>query len=239
MAEKTKVGGVTLAIWLLIAVCASAALYYAAATGVLSWSTLVEARTALTQLVADRPLVAVALYVAAFVTLALVLFPAQLWIILIGGILFGFAGGFALTWASAVLSSMIVFFVSRGTLGALYRQRASKYLERVAEIFREDQFLYMLTLRLVPICPYCIANVIPAMLGARTLPYFLSTIIGVTPYIVVYSYAGSRAGAVLAMGEPPDLASLAREIMPILAAIAALPILTIIVRRMARKPAPQ
>ncbi len=240
MEERPKGGGsVTLVIWLLIAISASGALYYAASTGLLSWSTLVEARTALNDLVAQSPILAVALYVGVFVTLSLVLFPAQLWIILVGGILFGFAGGFAITWFAAVFSSMIVYFVSKGTLGALYRRRAGKYLERVAEIFRLDQFWYMLTLRFVPICPYCIANIIPAMLGARPTPYLISTMIGVTPYIAVYSFAGAQAGSMLAIGEPPNLAETARLIIPVLAAFAALPILAIVARSASRRRAPQ
>lgn len=228
-------GGAALAIWLLVAIVASGAIYYAAASGALSWSMLTEARTSLAELNEQSPALTVALYASAFLLLAMALFPAQLWIILVGGILFGFFGGFAITWTAAVISSLVVYLVSKGMFGGLYRRRANKYLNRVAEAFRKDEFLYMLTMRFAPICPYCIANIVPAVLGARTAPYLLSTAIGVAPYIAVYSFVGSRAGSLLAMDEPPDIAGLAREIAPALAAFAILPILALVARHATRR----
>jgi uncharacterized membrane protein YdjX (TVP38/TMEM64 family) len=225
--QKAGGAGAGAIAWIVLAVCASAGLYYAAATGAISWTSLMQARAALNDWIGQSPALVVALYVAAFMTLSLILFPAQLWIILVGGVLFGFETGFAISWACAIASSLIVFSLSRTALGGLYRRRAGRYLERVSEIFHRDQVWYMLTLRLIPICPYCVANVLPAMLGARLWPYLLATVIGVVPYILVYSFVGSRAGALLAVGEPPDFTTLSREFVWVFAALASLPLLAI------------
>jgi len=192
---------------------------------------------ALADLVTQHSWLAFAAYVAFFLVMSLLLFPAQLWVILIGAVLLGFERGFAASWLAACLSAALVFLLARSALGGVYRRHAQRYLDRVEAAFQRDQFLYMLMLRFIPVCPYCVANVLPAVLGANFWRYLLATAIGVIPYIGVYSFAGARAAAILDPDRPPDLASISADLIPVLAAFAALPLLAIIVRSMSKRRA--
>jgi uncharacterized membrane protein YdjX (TVP38/TMEM64 family) len=225
------------AVWLLVALLASAAIYWLAARGALSWSSAVAAHATLAEIATSHPVLMIAAYVAVFTAAALLLFPAQLWIIVLGGVLFGFERAFAVSWAAAVLSAGLVFVIARSTIGEIYRRHARGYLDRIGGAFQKDQFLYILMLRFIPICPFCVTNVAPALLGARLTPYLAATAIGVAPYVATYCFAGGRAAAMLDPDHPPDPASFSNDIIVVLSALAAMPVIAVIARRAQRKRA--
>jgi uncharacterized membrane protein YdjX (TVP38/TMEM64 family) len=205
---------------------------WAASAGVLTWSMAVGAREAGQAFVAGYAPVAYALYAALFVVMALVLFPAQLWIIVIGAMLFGFWPALVVSWAAAVLSAVCVFMLARGALAARYHHGAGKYLARIEAEFHKDQLSWMLVMRFIPVVPYCISNVAPALLGARLTPFLIASMIGVVPYVAAYTFVGGQAGEVLDTNAPPDLGSIAGHMLPIMLAVAALPLLALVVKRL-------
>ena len=224
--------------WAAGAVAVIAGLTWATATGALTWSMAVDAREAASGFVAGNPVLAYAAYIALFVAMALALFPAQLWIILFGAMLFGFWPALIVSWAAAVLSAVVVFVATRGTLAGRYRAKAGKYMARIEAGFQLDQLSWILAMRLFPAVPYCITNVAPAMLGARMAPFVTATIIGVIPYVAAYTFAGDKAAAVLDSDTPPDVGKLAGDLFPVMVALAVLPVAAMLVRRW-RKPGPK
>ncbi|MDP3738588.1 MAG: VTT domain-containing protein [Hyphomonadaceae bacterium] len=235
---EEKPGGkfpLALVLWLVAAGAAIVAIYWAASAGLLTWEEAVEMRGAAQQFVADNMLLAYAVYIALFVVMAVVLFPAQLWIIVFGAILFGFWPALIVSWAATVMSAVVVFLLARGVLAGQYRAKASKYLARVEQGFKRDQFTWMLAVRFIPVVPYCISNVAPAFLGARLPPFVAAAAVGVVPYVTAYTFAGAKAAGVLDANAPPDVASMAAEMAPVMLAIAALPLLALFVRRLRRK----
>ena len=229
----------TTAIWLVLAGLFVAGGYLAFEQGLLTWMNVATAVSVARELVAANLVLALLAYLCLFVGASLLLFPAQLWIIALGGILFDFAVGAAASWTAAVISSVLVFLLARSTLGEFYRKRANRYLERLGAAFQEDQMFYMLTLRFIPVCPYCIANVIPAMLGAGLRRYILTTMLGVAPYVTVYSLAGSKGGDLLDPNFQLELNHVAQELLPVMLGFAALPLIALAARRflIRRKPA--
>lgn len=226
---------VALVLWLVAAGAVIAAIYWAASAGLLTWEKAVEMRGAAQQFVADNMLLAYAVYIALFVVMAVVLFPAQLWIIVFGAILFGFWPALIVSWAATVGSATLVFLLARGVLAGQYKAKASKYLARVEEGFKRDQFTWMLAVRFIPVVPYCISNVAPAFLGARVQPFVAAAAVGVVPYVTAYTFAGAKAAGVLDANTPPDVGSMAAEMAPVMLAVAALPLLALFVRRLTRK----
>jgi uncharacterized membrane protein YdjX (TVP38/TMEM64 family) len=224
-------------IWAALAAAIVIGLLWAANAGVLTWSMAVEARTAAQGFVARFAVLAYAGYIALFVAMALALFPAQLWIIVFGAMLFGFWPALIVSWLAAALSAACVFVLARGVLAGRYRRRAGKYLVRIEEGFQRDQFSWMLAMRFVPVVPYFVSNIAPAFLGARLPPFFVAALIGVMPYVAAYTFAGARAASVLDVDAPPDLATLAASLFPVFLAMAALPLVALLVRRWGRAKA--
>jgi uncharacterized membrane protein YdjX (TVP38/TMEM64 family) len=219
-------------LWAAAAVSIVGGVAWATASGALTWSMAVDAREAAQAFVARYMVVAYAAYIALFVIMALALFPAQLWIIVFGAVLFGFWPAFLVSWFATVLSAAAVFLAARGAFAGRYQARAGKYLARIGEEFRRDQLSWMLAMRFIPVVPYFASNVAPAFLGARLPPFLVAATIGVIPYVGAYTFAGDRAAAVLDRDKAPDIAGLAADLVPVTLAIAALPLLALAVRRL-------
>ena len=121
---------------------------------------------------------------------------------------------------------------------AAARGRAA--LARLEDGVRRDSFSYLLFLRLVPVFPFWLVNIVPALLGMTLGPYTLATLIGIIPGAVVYSSVGSGLGMLLDRGEVPNLGIIFewRILLPLLglAVLALAPVLY--TRLRARKTSP-
>jgi uncharacterized membrane protein YdjX (TVP38/TMEM64 family) len=222
--------------WIAVAVAILAGVTWATSAGLLTWAMAVDARATAQEFVDRYVIIAYAVYVALFVVMALALFPAQLWIIVFGAMVFGFWPALIVSWAAALLSAVTVFLAARGALAGKYREKAGRYLARVEQEFQRDQFSWMLAMRFVPVVPYFVSNVAPAFLGARLPPFAVAASIGVIPYVAAYTFAGDKAASVLDRDTPPDVASLAADMFPVMLAVAILPLLALAVKRVRRKP---
>jgi len=226
-----------LAAWIAVAITILVGVTWATSAGLLTWSMAVDARTTAQDFVSRYAIIAYFAYVALFIVMALALFPAQLWIIVFGAMVFGFWPALIVSWAAALLSAVAVFLAARGALAGKYREKAGRYLARVEQEFQRDQFSWMLAMRFVPVVPYFVSNVAPAFLGARLPPFIVAAGIGVMPYVTAYTFAGDKAASILDRDTPPDVASLAADMFPVMVAVAMLPLAALAIKRLRRKPA--
>jgi len=92
----------------------------------------------------------------------------------------------------------------------------------------ENQWSMLFLIRLVPLVPFFVANLIPAIVGVPLRRFVISTFIGIIPGGVVYTSVGAGLGEVFAKGEAPNLGVIFEPhiLLPILGlcALAALPI---------------
>ena len=124
----------------------------------------------------------------------------------LGGFLFGIWMGATLSVVGATLGSVAVFLAARSAFYELFHARAGAALARFEEGFRRDAFSYLLFLRLVPVFPFWLVNIVPALLGMRLGPYTLATLIGIIPAAIVYASVGASFGLLFDQGDKPDLA---------------------------------
>lgn len=151
---------------------------------------------------------------------------------LTGGFLFGLFPGTLYNVMGASLGAVAVFLAARAGFGAdLARklQSATGPVARLQNNLQENQWSALLIMRLVPVLPFFLANLIPAFLGIKVLPFAVTTALGIIPGALVFTSVGSGLGDVFARGETPDLGLVfsAPVLFPLLglAALAALPIL--------------
>ncbi|HRW61057.1 MAG TPA: VTT domain-containing protein, partial [Defluviicoccus sp.] len=85
------------------------------------------------------------------------------------------------------------------------RARAGPFVKRMEEGFRRDAFNYLLFLRLVPVFPFWVVNLVPAFLGMRLIPYVIATLIGIIPGGVVYTAFGAGLGDLFDAGAEANL----------------------------------
>jgi uncharacterized membrane protein YdjX (TVP38/TMEM64 family) len=68
-----------------------------------------------------------------------------------------------------------------------------------------DGFFYLLSLRLVPVFPFWLLNLAPALLGMAFTPYLAATFLGIIPGTLVFAGIGAGLDEVFLSGASPDL----------------------------------
>lgn len=168
-------------------------------------SVLQQHRETLLALVADQWLVTAAVYTVIYAVAVAFSIPGAVFITLIGGFLFGIVAGSVLVILGATLGAVAVFLAARTALGEGLKRRTGSWLKRLEAGFREDAVSYLLTLRLIPIVPFWLVNLVPAFLGVSLLTFSWTTLVGIIPGTVVYVAVGNGLGATLEAGGDPDL----------------------------------
>lgn len=196
------------------------------ATRLLSFEALAEHRANLVALVAAHPAIAAVGYVLAYITAVTLSLPGAVVLSLAGGLLFGPWLGTALTVLGATIGACLLFLVARSALAPLVTGRAAGLVDWLRPGLEKDGFFYLLTLRLIPVVPFWLLNLAPALVGMPFGPYVAATAIGIIPGTAVFVAIGSGLGEVLAAGGQPDLGViLAPEILLPLLGLAALSLL--------------
>lgn len=203
----------------------------------LSFSALAENRQALTDFVAANHLLAALSFVGLYAVVVALSIPGAVFLTLGGGFMFGVVLGSIYVVTGATLGATIVFLAARTALGDLLRAKAGPWLSKLEAGFKDGALSYMLFLRLVPVFPFWLVNLVPAFLGVPLATYVLATFFGIIPGSVVYASVGNGLGAVFEAGGTPDLSIIfSPEILLPIVGLAVLALIPIAAKRLrARK----
>jgi uncharacterized membrane protein YdjX (TVP38/TMEM64 family) len=144
-------------------------------------------------------------FVLLYAAVAALSIPGATIMTLTGGFLFGTVLGTLYNVLGATIGATLVFLVARTAFGEVLQQRAGPFLKKVEEGFRQDAVSYLLVLRLVPLFPFWLVNLVPALFGMSLGAYVACTFFGILPGAVVYTSVGGGLGEFLDRGEKPDL----------------------------------
>jgi uncharacterized membrane protein YdjX (TVP38/TMEM64 family) len=167
----------------------------------LTFTALAENRDWLCGLVARWGFVAALLYIALYAVLVALSVPVGAVLTIAGGYLLGtWLGAFAAV-VGATLGATGIFLAAHAGFGGL-AQRAGPFVGKLEVGFRTHAFNYLLVLRLVPIFPFWLVNLVPALVGVRLRSYMLATFLGIIPATFVFASLGSGLGEIV---QEPDL----------------------------------
>ncbi len=190
----------------------------------LTFAALADNRDWLCGLVARWGCPAALLYIAAYAGVVALSVPGGAVLTVVGGFLFGTWLGGTFAVIGATLGATGVFVAARAGLGGL-AQRAGPFFGKLETGFRADAFNYLLVLRLVPLFPFWLVNLVPALARISLPTYLGATFLGIIPATFVYAGLGNGLGNVVAQ---PDLGIALRPsvLLPIiaLAVLALLPV---------------
>lgn len=154
-----------------------------------------------------------------------------------GGFLFGLATGTVFNVLAATVGASLIFLAARWGLGAALTARleaSDGKLKTLKDGLRNTEIEVLFLLRLVPVVPFFVANLLPALVGVKFRNFLFTTVLGIIPGALVFTSIGVGLGQVFDRGETPDLSLLwaPHVIGPILGlcALAALPIVIKAVR---------
>ncbi len=166
----------------------------------LTFSALADNKAWLCGLVAQWGMGAAILYILVYAVTVALSVPGGAVLTISGGFLFGAWLGGACALIGATAGATCVFLAARAGLGGLARR--AQRLEKLKAGFRANAFSYLLVLRLVPLFPFWIVNLVPALAGVGLRTFLLATVIGIIPATFVYASLGAGLGEVL---QQPDL----------------------------------
>ncbi|WP_291297124.1 TVP38/TMEM64 family protein [Elioraea sp.] len=189
----------------------------------LSLDTLARHRETLTGFVAANWTLAALAFVGVYVAAVAFSVPGAVFLTLSGGFLFGPVAGTALTVVGATIGATAVFLLARTIFGEDALARLGPRAEALAAAIRRNAGSYLLVLRLVPIFPFFLVNLVPAFVGVKLVTYVVTTFIGILPGTAVFTLAGAGLGDVLALGGAFDVrAVLTPRVIGALVGLAAL-----------------
>lgn len=221
-------------IWLrrlpILVILATAVLGAIAFRDALSFEALARHREELLAFRDTHYLWAVLGFLAAYVVIVALSLPGGTVATLAGGFLFGLFPGVLYNVAGAGTGAVLVFLAARTGFGDALGQKLAAAGGKAAKLqaaLRENEWSVLFLMRLVPLVPFFIANLIPAFVGTSLTRFAVSTFIGIIPGALVFTSVGSGLGEVFARGEAPDLGIIFTPpvLFPLLglAALAALP----------------
>ena len=129
-----------------------------------------------------------------------------------GGFLFGTVIGAPAVIVGATIGACILFMAAKSSIGETLKSIAGPFVGKMEKGFNENALSYLFTLRLIPLFPFAVVNIAPAILGAKFRDYFISTALGIIPGTIAYTLIGSGLRGTLldaaAKGETADVGAI-------------------------------
>ncbi len=195
----------------------------------LTFETIRENRAALLDWKSANYLMAALIFIVIYAVATGLSLPGAIWLTISGGFLFGSAEGTLYAVTGATIGATTIFLIARYSCHRFFSAKAGPALKKMEAGFKDNAFSYLLVLRLIPLFPFWMVNLVSGVLGVNLRTYVIATFFGIIPGGFVYASVGNGLGAIFDSGETPDLGIIfSPEILiPIigLAVLAVVPIL--------------
>lgn len=190
--------------WLavLFAVFVIAWIYQAYELGeLLSLDQLKIHRDALINFYDQNQLLTAIAFFAVYVAATAVSIPGAIVLTLAGGAIFGFWLGLLLISFASSLGALLAFLVSRYLLRDVVQRKFSKSFQSINAGIERDGVFYLLTLRLVPLFPFWLINLLMGLTQLRAVRFYTVSQIGMLPGTAVFVNAGTQLALINSLGD--------------------------------------
>lgn len=178
-------------------------------TDAINLETIKAQRGQLLEIVTQHPVLSIAGFIAAYAVCVALSLPIATILTLLGGFLFGRWLGTVAIVIGATAGATILFLIARSAVGNTLREKAGPLYNKVATNMERNAVGYMLFMRLVPLFPFFLANIVPALFTVRLLTYVLTTFFGIIPGTFVYANVGRELGTIESLSDLASPATLA------------------------------
>ena len=185
--------------WAGLAVLVVAVLVAYQQLGLGQWLTLEHlkaSRDGLVELYQARPLTTLAVFFAGYVLATAVSIPGAAILTLAAGAMFGLGVGLVVVSFASSLGALLAFLLARTLLRDTVQRRFGKFLEPVNAGLAKDGVFYLLTLRLVPVFPFWLINLVMGLTTLSARQFYVVSQIGMLAGTAVYVNAGTQLAAI-------------------------------------------
>ena len=167
----------------------------------LTLETLKSSRDGLLALYHRQPEATLAVFFAIYVAVVALSIPGATVLTLAAGAMFGLVAGVVLVSFAASLGALLAFLIARYLLRGTVQSHFGKRLAAIDDGMRRDGAFYLLTLRLVPVFPFFLVNLLSALTSIGALRFYWVTQLGALPGTVVYVNAGTQLASVESLAD--------------------------------------
>ena len=202
----------------------------------LGFEMLKNNRTAALDWYAQNRVLAAVYFVALYALVVALSVPGAVWLSLAAGLLMGTVAATILVVFAATLGALGIFLIARYALADFFHEKMGAAGRKMEAGFQENAMSYLLVLRLVPLFPFWLVNLVPALLGVPARTFVIGTFFGIIPGTAVFCSIGNGLGAVIDRGEMPDLNTVFQpEIIGPLLALAVLSLIPVVYKKMRKQ----
>lgn len=110
------------------------------------------------------------------------------------GVVFGHLTGFVISLLAASLGGTLALVSVRVLFHDLIQRRFSAHIEVVNKGIEKEGALYLFGLRMIPVIPFWLLNLVVGLTSMRAGVFLLATLLGLVPVTLILTYAGSQLG---------------------------------------------
>ena len=132
------------------------------------------------------------------------LVPGAIALMLAGGFFFGVVAGMFFAVTGLTLGAITAFLAARYLLGDWVQEKYRVLLAVFNEEMQRHGHYYLITLRVVPVLPFFLVNILAGLTKISLKRFAVSTSIGLLPASFIYSFAGRRLASI---DSPRDILS--------------------------------
>lgn len=143
-------------------------------------------------------------FMAVYTLSVAVSIPGAAILTLVGGFLYGLIWGTVIVVISATIGALLLFLAVKYFMGDWASKQAKGWVKKMQKGFAENALSYLLILRLIPLFPFWVVNIVPAILNIDIRVYTLTTFIGIIPGTLVFVALGNGVSHLFEIGQKPD-----------------------------------
>jgi uncharacterized membrane protein YdjX (TVP38/TMEM64 family) len=167
----------------------------------LSLDALRESKAAIDAYRDAHPLLASAAFFLTYVAAAALSVPGALVLTIAGGAIFGLLWGLLLVSFASSIGATLAFLTSRFLLHDAIQSRYGERLKAVNAGVRKDGAFYLFTLRLLPVIPFFVVNVVMGLTPIRARTFYAVSQLGMLPATLIFVNAGTELAKVSSPGD--------------------------------------
>jgi uncharacterized membrane protein YdjX (TVP38/TMEM64 family) len=144
---------------------------------------------------------AVALFIGIYFLKTVFALPGSALLSLAGGFLFGSLIGALAVILAATTGAALAFLAVRYVLRDWVEHRFGDRLSPIRRGFDRNAFHHLLTLRLIPVIPFFLVNLVSSLTRIKLSTYVAATALGIIPGSFVFANAGHELASINALSE--------------------------------------
>ena len=160
----------------------------------LTLSYLKEKHTDLVTYYVNNKIMSISIYMITYILMAALSLPGAAVMTLAGASIFGFWIGLLAVSFASTIGATFAFMASRFIFKDFVEKKFDHTLSKINEGIQKDGIFYLLTLRLIPIFPFFVINLVMGLTSIRTATYYIVSQVGMLPGTAVFVNAGTQLG---------------------------------------------